>query len=520
MNSAVRAAQNEIGPGKGSDLISLRAGLCWLAGMAVFALPVAKWWRLTGDADAVIAFVALVASFGWWLSRALQEATPRTTVLAALTGLALMGGQLWLLLWLRSEDFWVARWGFFTIALAGSLLLWGWAGPLRGVRALAALAIWAVLPPGELPYFESPVWLSEGTAGIAGFFLARFYPEAVISGATIHLPHGSVLVGGGCTVLPLWVSLAHLFVPAWLIFRLSWRQALVVVLTTAGAALVFSIVRVLVMAVVVADKARFDYWHGPSGASWFTAAGMLVMAWGIDRALRQQAAPEAEVPVVFVRGQVWTLGVLCGVSILGAVASTWTGKTRSPSVPSGIPALSGYSVAEAKSEAIAADEVDAAFPFLWQRHVIYRAGLSGAKLEVRLCYAPQLLQGDPVVAGIPMPGFEGGWEPATWRESTVEGVGPLRERITPGRQVWVATLPVGAAPVANDAQWHDLRRARTREIGTWVRWLAGRAPLRDKRAYWLEITWMGTGQAPPEVMRTAFTAWTSLAANHMQPSSR
>ena len=519
MNSATSAATREDNPDQGIDLVSVRAGVCWLAGMAIFVLPVAKWWRLTGDADGVIAFIALVMSFGWWLSRALQEAAPRTTVVAALAGLALMAGQLWLLLWLRVEDFWVARWGYFVLALAGTLMLWGWTGPLRGVRALAALVIWAVLPPGSLPFVESPAWLSEMTAGISGFFLARFYAEAAIMGATIHLPHGSVIVGGGCTVLPLWLALAHLFVPAWLIFRLSWRHAAFVVLTTAAAAFVFSIVRVIIMAVIVADPVRFDYWHGPSGASWFTAAGMLVMAWGIDRSLRQPV-PAAEKPVAFARGQALTLGVLCGVSVLGAVAATWTGRSPSPAVPSGIPTVAGYSVVEAKSEAIAVEEVTASFPFLWQRQVSYRSGLSGARLEVRLCYAPRLLQGDPVATGIPMPGFEGGWEPATWAEKAVEGVGPIRERSTPGRTAWVTTLPVGASPVATEAQWHDLRRTRTRALGTWLRWLAGQAPLRDKRAYWLELTWTGTGQAPEGLMRTALAEWTSLAMQNLQPSSR
>lgn len=509
MNSATDVASGAALPAREGDFVPIGAGRCWLAGTALFALPLAQWWRLTEDADAVVAFTALVVAFGWWVARALQSHAPRTTVTAALAGLGLLAFGTWLLAWVHVEDFWVLRWSWCVLAVAATLVLWGWSGPLRALRPLLAFVVWAVLPPGALPFVESPGWLCEATATVAGWGLWLQHDGAYVHGATIHLPTGSVLVGGGCTVVPLWVSLAHLFVPAWLIFQLAWRRALLVIAAAGAFAAVLSIVRVMIMAMVVADPVRFHYWHGPTGASWFTAAGMLAMAWLIDRAMRDGEARSE--PILAARGQVWTLGGIIGVSVVAAALGFLRGEETFAPSEAAAPGVPHFTLTFAGGRQFPRWRLaHARFGFAWERRAKYDAALSGEKLEVRLCYAPRLLTGDPVAAALPY-----GWLPHTpgagWEEVSAGEIGPVRELASRGRCTWIATLPVGERLVANEAQWQALGAARLRQPATWLRWLAGRAPLRDKRAHWIEVTWAGPGAPPLEEMRAAVASWCTLA---------
>jgi exosortase/archaeosortase family protein len=503
-------AEDGNNPGPAEEPVSPPVRYFWAGLVVLLALPVAKWWQLTSDWDAVMALVAIAVGMLVWLREELAQRPADPSVGAGLVSLLFLSFVTWQLGWLRSGDFWVLRAAMGGVAGCLCLLLWGWTGLLVGWRPLAALGLWTALPSGFVAFDWELAWLCEVTARAAGTLLWYLGWEARVVGAAIYLPTGSVVVGAPCTCVPLIGNLLCLFVAAVLLLRVPWRRALLAALASVALAFVISIARVAVMVLVVEDDARFQYWHGSDGAAWFTAPCMIGMAMMILR-----AAPRSMVPSGFALelgpGQVWTAGILGIGATVGLLAALGWTTTAPPAWPSPPAELAGYRLSkftEVPTERWTIRPTEP--PFSRVRMAEYQRPADGARIVMITGYAPRSLEEHPLLVASHYPWFALGTDKAQWREHPAAG-GSVLERATTGQLDWLATVPPGGRPIASPAGWRGHLRQYAARPGHLWRWLAGREPWIDKRAYWLALSWSGATGMDRQALGDHLQAWLSAA---------
>ena len=481
----------------------------WLGALAVGALPVLKLWQLAGNPVAEISAVALIVLLAWWLGGMLARRAPRANRPELVIAAAGLAGWSWMLGWLWPSDFWFVRWAFVMGGVLVTMLLWGWRGPVFGIRLIIALALWLVVPVAEQWQRLPSAWLCDRTAAGSAFLLWETGFRLTRAGATIYLERGALEVEPGCTALPIWAVLTQMLIVVALLFRISWRRVVLLSVVLAVASFGISVVRIAFMAPMLKNPVRFNYWHGAEGGSWFTAAGMLLLAALVKRSLDMAGPDDHPVPVVnfasdharFIR---WSAMLpLAGVALALASANK-----AAPAMLAVVPEPPpGYRMVVDETQRPGDQTAPNGLkPFLWMRHVIYDSPRAGAQIEARLAYAPSLLSGDPTVAPLTYhwltdrPGAGIGVE----RGPTGE---PAREVLGPGRVTWMVTLPLAGGAVATQAGWEEQLAKRNRHPSAWLEWLSGQAPLHDKRAYWLVVTWRGTGEEGPADAASTFAAW-------------
>jgi cyanoexosortase A len=174
------------------------------------------------------------------------------------------------------------------LALGLGLLASGWRG--LGQYWREGLLVLTLAIPAEL--LLTPIdrlfQIRQITAQIAAFLLYYLGFDAVVrNGITIDLPSGSVTVALYCTGIEAGILLLKLSVIFAVLFALPFSQKLLAPLAAIGAALLISVVRVALLAVVVSNPPVFDYWHGSGGGQIFSTAAILGFGlfcrWILDR---------------------------------------------------------------------------------------------------------------------------------------------------------------------------------------------------------------------------------------------
>ena len=126
---------------------------------------------------------------------------------------------------------------------------------------------------------ENQIKLTILTAKFSAFLLHYIGFEVHRNLNTIFLPNGSVFVGYSCTGTPMIVLILKLSLLFSIMFPLPWKQKLWVVIAGLGICFLLGGIRVALLAVIVADKPIFDYWHGTQGAQIFSTLSMVGFAW-------------------------------------------------------------------------------------------------------------------------------------------------------------------------------------------------------------------------------------------------
>jgi len=117
--------------------------------------------------------------------------------------------------------------------------------------------------------------LSQLTAAVSNFMLHYVGFDVAREGIRLLLPSGSVIVGYECTggeVILLLLELSLLFI---LVFPLTWRGRAGLLGGAIAIGFFLGTVRVGILAVLVHDSEKFDFWHGDPGNQIFSMVAML-----------------------------------------------------------------------------------------------------------------------------------------------------------------------------------------------------------------------------------------------------
>ncbi|MGI0488916.1 archaeosortase/exosortase family protein [Pantanalinema rosaneae CENA516] len=123
------------------------------------------------------------------------------------------------------------------------------------------------------------------TAQFAAFMLHYIGYDAVQQNTIITLNQGGVDVLFRCTGIPLLIVLLQLALLCFGVFSLSWSHKIRLLTVAAMIAFLISGLRVAMMAVVVSDRAAFDYWHGGTGSQLFSTGAIVLFGWCCQRSL-------------------------------------------------------------------------------------------------------------------------------------------------------------------------------------------------------------------------------------------
>ncbi len=481
-----------------------------VAGTVGWVLPFA--WavhRVTQESSEAALWVLMAGWAGWVMwSDWPAETAPRRMCAAPI--LIIWSMAVWLCSGLWPEDYWLVRASLLLAVPALIVATWGWRGLGVGWRAWLILALWGLAPLSGR-WLEGPrhgEWLSEITAGAAAFGLWQTGTEVSHHGIFIQTAQGAVSVGLPCTAQPLVAMLLRLLLPAALALGLPWRRTLALAALTLPATFLISVVRVMLLAEIVQDKTRFNYWHGPDGGGWFT----LVAAAGLALALvAWLPRPEAEVRRASTGALPrWTVAALAIATSLGIVVSLW----RAPSAHIGTiqlaapPGSGSWTVQEeaARSpEALQADAQKTSVPD-WVRSFTYTSK-DGAELRVKAAAIPRWLDGDPVAMAyrlrlIPWP------VPEAWPEMKLpDGGGTGRAGQPEGRETWLVAVRADGEAGGTVTDWLAKVKQLPVDGVHWQAWWRGTAPLRDKRGMWLMIEWLGPDRPDSKWMAEIVSLW-------------
>jgi hypothetical protein len=489
-----------------TEMVAALATLAWLGPVVWMTGRIADQW------DDALAMGAVCVLAGW----ALWKNWP-ARVAAAARGWQLVftlgwGGMVWLMAGLRVEDFWLVRAALPAALAAWVIFHWGWSALPFAWRALVAGALWAWAPlTGRLVAWDARGGVSEATAATTEFFLRITGHEALRQGATILQPHGAVTVLTACTGAGLAETLLRLLLPACVALALPCRRAAFAAVAVLPLAFVTASLRATVMARVVDDPVRFEYWHGADGAALFTAVAMALLAALVAWLMpppEKSLAPEPERRVG--RGAWWPLAAVAAACALAATRPVPAGEIAEPVFAP--PAPPGWTVRPGAEVALPTIEDGAAArPLRWAREFVYENAALGARVTVRAGGATRWLRGDPVLLAKNYEWLGRNEAPEAWAAVPLAG-GAARLRVTPEKISLLAAIAPDGTISATADTWLGRTTALPRDAARWGAWLRGETALRDKRGVWIALEWTSGGAArADEEMSRLLAVWAQLA---------
>ena len=503
-----------------NGLCMLSEDACW-ALVALWLSPVLfAWIRLSGRPDELAGMLAVTVGAAWTMWRA-APGLPQRPAAWQLT----LCGVFWtVMLWRLAsswpEDFWWVEHMLPVAAAAFAFLWWGRSGAGQAWRAPVALLLWVGLPSFVwLNRLDAGGTVSRATAAAAEFMLWHLGAEPVRHGATLQLPRGAVEVLTGCTGLPLAGGLWRLLLPLVLALRIRWWRTLLLAALVVPLSFGVAVGRVMLMAEVVSDSARLRYWHDAPGSSWFTALAIVILAAGVALAMRRSGASVAATSVPVSRGLV---GLTAAIACLGLVL-VWCHTPREDRLPPSalVAGLGGPADPIAQKvpdgwRTIAGCDAD--HPLLWVRG--YDEVVAGMPVRVWIGYAPRWLDGDPVELNRRYAAASQPPDAGSWAIRPLTAGGTVREQVTEGRCVWLVALGPDGRAGGTMAEWGGVATAWPRTAARWMGWLAGRAPLRDKRGFWLRLEMAGNSAASTKAMEQVLRAWQNHIPEILVPPPR
>jgi exosortase/archaeosortase family protein len=471
-----------------------------LAGSVAF-LPVVRAWQLTGDTDITATTLAVFAGAAVQFGGMLRTVPAQGRTGSRLAAVLLLGAALWQLGWIGTNDFWFFRLSLPLIAAAWLMLAWGLPGLLRGWRILTAFLVWGFFCDGPWQWmrdgYQSGEQIGPGlaavTAGVAGRLLAICGAPVTAAGSSITWAHHTVKVGLPCTALPLAKLLLLLLLLTALLLRLPWRRSLWLGFLVLPIAFCISVVRVMILAYVVRSPALFHYWHDPEGAGggWFTAAGMLALAFLIARqCFRQRAGAPPALSSPSIPAPIWP-GWVVGASLAAWLAGYLGHQASRPEFITA-PLSADYRLVSDQFHLIDGKAGEALTPnvALWTRHLTYDSLLTSRRIEIVIAAVPLTFDGDP------------------------RSQHYADEIFTIKKPAWFATVVPREAPIYDARGWDRHLQLASARQGRWLAWWLHRRPFRDKWSFWLA----GIALPPPAdaLPPKVFSDWTTVLAHPME----
>jgi cyanoexosortase A len=196
-------------------------------------------------------------------------------------GSSFLGAAIIILVTVKSLSLYWYESSFLRIATILSALGLGLlASGIKGLRQYwreLAIVVMLCLPTGTLggivnQVFNFPIL----TAKFSTFVMWYMGLEVTRKGVVISLPHGGVEVIVFCTGLTTSLLLVKLSVLSTFVYLKNIFKGLILALSSVLLAFSLGSFRVIIMALVVADKPNFEFWHGASGNQIFSTIGVLI----------------------------------------------------------------------------------------------------------------------------------------------------------------------------------------------------------------------------------------------------
>lgn len=151
----------------------------------------------------------------------------------------------------------------------------------RQSRSELLLSVMLMLPQGQLSlWVQQDIGLTIQTAiaQCATFFLHYIGINVVRQGTEMITPQGSVEVQYGCAGIPVLIILVQLSVLMILSYQLSVSRSITLLLAAVSIAFIVSSSRVALMTLVVDQETLFSYWHGATGAQFFSTLAIILLS--------------------------------------------------------------------------------------------------------------------------------------------------------------------------------------------------------------------------------------------------
>ncbi len=492
------------------ELVSARWHL--LVTLALLFWPAWKLWAISRSytshsTDSVVTTVVLFLGSAWHLWRFARVYEVKCT---AWTWFAWLGYALlaWQLAWIPASDFWFIRLSLLAIPVLWAISWWGPQGVLYGWRVIAAAFLWTLNCDGS--YSHGPSWLvqplSEITAQFAGRLMLLFGQKVTVSGVSLIVGSESVSVGGPCTAIPLVTLLMVLLGIVGLLLRLRLRSLVVIAGLSILITFLISVVRVIILAKLLPRPDLFEYWHFGEGGAVFSAVAMLAMGY-----LLMQSAPC--LPPLSGEGillvKLPSAVRLAWVPILFAsLLSLGVDKLRPTEIPPGLVDIK----IDLRGVNRVFDEqlnwkIDTAFEVNRMesvRHLAYADPVNRGGLEGWIGYVPVLLTGNPIE--FPDAGrlFKLN---QPWNRIEAEGLGVFQEAEIKQNFLRVALISSEGIYFVDRDYWANNLSKKSKDLRRWRDWWLHKAPLIDKRAYFVAVIWIGSREKRELAFQQVFKRW-------------
>lgn len=246
----------------------------WLFGitLSLVALHIGLTWKLSDNLDQLSISILIWGAALSLLWRKQNNLKLESGITSSLVGILLI-----VLVLLKSLSLFQSESSFLTVLpLASALGVGLLATGLRGLKQFwrEFLIVCLLVIPGGLVSgaVESLVQLNLLTAKVVSFLLYYCGFEVSRQGVNLLLPGGSVEVRGGCSGFQSMFLLFRLSVLYILIFPTNWVKTFLVPTAAICIAFVVNIIRVALMALLVAfsNADSFEYWHTGTGSQIFS----------------------------------------------------------------------------------------------------------------------------------------------------------------------------------------------------------------------------------------------------------
>ncbi len=236
-------------------------------------------WKITANIDLITTNLVFYGVIIWLLWKKRTEITLQNNKITQFLGIVLISAifaKSFFISLPTDTQFWrvsalISTFGFI-------LIIGSWQGLKQFWVELFILCL-MLFPSSILEKFiENEIKLTILTAKFSAFWLHYIGFEVQRHLNNISLPNGSVFVGYSCTGTPMIVLILKLSLLFSMMFPLPWKQKLWVVIGGLAMCFLLGGIRVGLLAVIVADKPIFDYWHGTQGSQIFSTLSMVGFA--------------------------------------------------------------------------------------------------------------------------------------------------------------------------------------------------------------------------------------------------
>jgi hypothetical protein len=476
-------------------------GVLWLAA----ATAGVAWWRVAPLPDEAVEATLFVLGAAWWLINAgsRHPRTPGPGVVLVATGIALVAFRL--LQVASPVDFWILRLAPPLVLLAVAVVAGGTGAVWPALPGWLALLLWLWWPSlNGLLELDANGRVSSFTARLTGLLLGLAGHATRVEANSIWSQNIRIDVLMPCTCLPLVLALTKTLLPAALLLRITLRRTVVLALLVGPVALAVSVVRCAVLVEVAPQEERFHYWHGPEGASIFTAIALGVIGWGLVAGARAPTWLAQPVPSAApARASRFALAM-----IMAAAVFAWWGQPAAPFLAATVNwnPPSGWRVVTHRRRTWPVENTLADKPLTQCDEWV--ADTPAGQVRFLVGYAPVLL-GGAAAQLVYLEGFDPRFVGAV-QETVLPGLAqPVATWVGGNGQWWVALAGGDGVARASPADWVEWLRGQRWHPSRWVRLLAGQGPLLDKRALWLAVCWPAPDAGRPAVREATARLMTS-----------